>query len=465
MDLGRTICNNTHLTTVDFYNNALNDHTLALLFRGWTQNTTVRRLNLHNNDLSISGVQSMVPFLQRQNNLTFLCLGHNVNIQSEGFNILLRALSNSPIEELDCYTCRIESFEIDSEHIPKYLEKLNLKNNFINTDGCQSLAKLLQGCALKDLNLCQNEIDNNGVELLAVALQSNTSLTTLGLSHNEVDDEGVAILANALQRNATLTELYLSDNEVANVGVAALAAVLQRNATLTTLGLGNNEIGDEGVAALADALQSNATLTALDLSGNKINDGGTATLAAALQSNATLTTLNLSNNKIKDDGVAALAAALQSNATLKHLGLANNDVSYQGKISLLKLVIDISSIKATLQSNHILEDLSVDDGDEYDDEYDDEDEIQQFINEAVGINSWEDSPEVAGREKVRRIQLHRAMRVVLAELQGVTHSLYSEIDTLYLPEVLSLISRYHKLEDLFSALKSTMAGLLPAELV
>eukprot|EP00985_Skeletonema_marinoi_P014124 scaffold7100_cov138-Skeletonema_marinoi.AAC.5 len=150
---------------------------------------------------------------------------------------------------------------------------------------------------------------------------------------------------------------------------------------------------------------------------------------------------------------------------------------------LLKLVIDISCINATLQSNHTLKTLSVDsedenedeneDVDENEDEDDDDDEnedkkdgehgvkIQQLIDDVVRMNSWlGDALEDVGREKMHRIQLHRAKRSGLADLQGVKHSVYSEIDTLYLPEVLSLINRYHGCEELFPALKSTMIGLL-----
>ena len=53
-------------------------------------------------------------------------------------------------------------------------------------------------------------------------------------------------------------------------------------------------------------------------------------------------------------------------------------------------------------------------------------------------------------------------RAQLAAVQEVSHSLYSGIDSLYMPEVLALMNRYSYRggKELFPALKSTMSGLL-----
>ena len=261
----------------------------------------------------------MVPFLQNANNLTRLELGGN-NILSEGFKILLRALSDSPIETLRCNECGIDSIEIDKDHMPKHLKFLRLHDNIINDDGCRGLAKLLQG---------------------------GSTLTDLSLQRNQIDDDGVEILVGALQNNASLMRLYLSGNKA---------------------------------------------------------------------------------------------------------------ISTLGQTKLLKLVNDISSIEATLQSNHTLTHIYYTEPHVVEPFVDDQ--IQKLLDTAADINRNADSPEASGREKVIRTQLHSERRAELADIQGVTHSVYSEIDTLYLPEVLALINRYHGGKELFPALKSSMVGLL-----
>eukprot|EP00984_Skeletonema_dohrnii_P009274 scaffold3538_cov86-Skeletonema_dohrnii-CCMP3373.AAC.7 len=77
---------------------------------------------------------------------------------------------------------------------------------------------------------------------------------------------------------------------------------------------------------------------------------------------------------------------------------------------------------------------------------------------AVETNSWTDPDEI-GREKTIEAQLHTVNRAELADLQGVGHSVYSEIDPLLIPEVLALISSRHGEGELFVALKSSIIGL------
>ena len=262
----------------------------------------------------------MVPFLQNANSLVQLIL-HTNNIQSQGFNLVFRALRDSPIEQLDCNFCGIQSIEIDSENIPKRLNRLGLNQNSINAEGCRELTKLLQG------------------------------------------------------RDSALTRLYLGDNN----------------------------IDDEGVEILVDTLQTNTSLM----------------------------TLNLTRN----DGI-----------------------SNQGKVMLLELVNNISSIKATLQSNHTLECLLVNVV-----FFNRPDEIQTHIDMATNINKVANnlvSSESYNRSKVIQAQLNSAKRADLCRLQGVHHSLYSEIDSLHLPEVLSLVGRHHGQGELYLALSSSIVTLL-----
>jgi len=309
-ELGRDIANNTHLIEVGL-TDALNDQKMSLLFRGLTRSSSLKEMFLCRNELSVAGVRSMVPFLQA-NNLRQLFLNDN-NIQSEGFNLMFRALRDSPIVTLCCHSCGIKSIEIDGEYIPRNLTLLDLGGNIINADGCHGLATLLQG------------------------------------------------------GNATLKCLYLP----------------------------NNQIGDEGIAILVNALQNNTSL--------------------------------------------------------QHLGLFDNDISLDGQTMLLKLVNDISSIKATLRSNHTLRQIDVD--------RNKDDQLQWNIITATLRNRDAETGAV-GKAKVIQTQLVSGKRAELAEILGVNHSLYNEIDPLHLPEVLALVGHHHGQRELYVALRSSIAGVI-----
>ncbi len=184
--LGHDIANNTHLTHVDLHGDALNDRKMACFFRGLTRSSSIKEMALCRNHLSVAAVRSMVPFLQNANNLTCLQLSDS-NLQSEGFNVLFQALRYSPIEMLYCCHCGIESIEIDNENKPKHLKELSLHDNNIDADGCREAAKLLQGgdATLESLNISRNNINDEGVEILVEALQSNTSMTIINLTRND----------------------------------------------------------------------------------------------------------------------------------------------------------------------------------------------------------------------------------------------------------------------------------------
>jgi len=108
---------------------------------------------------------------------------------------------------------------------------------------------------------------------------------------------------------------------------------------------------------------------------------------------STLTNMWLDSKMIDDEGVAVLVDAPQNNTSLKRLSLRWNDISIEGEILLLKLVNDISSIRATLQSNHTLIYVSVIDFSSYE-SLDADDKIQKCIDMATRIknqprNNWQ----------------------------------------------------------------------------
>ena len=217
--LGRDIANNTHLEHIFLCNGVLNDHKILFLFGGLKRSCSIEYIHLADNGLSAAAIPSMVPFLQNANNLKYLDIGGEDagnNLQSEGFNILFRALRDCPVEQLWCQNCGIESIEIDLEHIPRHLKQLNLHWNNINADGCRGLAKLLQDgdAALTDLSLDGNEIDDDGVEILVNALQSNSRLRRLGLEGNDSISKQGKIMLLKLVNDISSIETTLQSNHI-----------------------------------------------------------------------------------------------------------------------------------------------------------------------------------------------------------------------------------------------------------
>jgi hypothetical protein len=81
-ELGRDISINTHLVSLCLCDGAIDDQTISFFFRGLTTSSSIIELYLNENELSVAGVRSMLPFLHNANHLEVLDLCDN-SIQSD----------------------------------------------------------------------------------------------------------------------------------------------------------------------------------------------------------------------------------------------------------------------------------------------------------------------------------------------------------------------------------------------
>ena len=330
-------------------------------------------------------------------------------------------------------------------------------------------------------NFIQNITEENWEEI-GNDIANNTELDRLSLYKGALNDLKMTFLFRGLTRSSSLIRLELYNNNLSVVGVRSMVPFLQNSNKLVNLDLRENNLQSEGFNAMFRALRNSPVrqlycdkcgitsieircipkhLKELYLNENSISVDGCRQIAKLLGGDATLERLQLRDNEIDDEGVEILVEALKNNKSLKGLDLRENgSISRQGRIVLLKLVSDISSIEATLRSNHTLEDIKVLEEEE-------EDEIQEHIDHATYMNRHSDAPRLFGgiggpadTEKVILMQLQSALRAKLAELQGVQQSIYSEIDPLHLPEVLSKICRRYGMTELYAALKSSLLELI-----
>jgi len=332
------------------------------------------------------------------------------------------------------------------------------------------------GFFLRNMNM-----SDDGWEELGRNVSNNTHLKNVYLNEGALNDRKMSFFFRGLTRSNTIKDVHLYENRLSTVGVRSMVPFLQNANNLHELLLCDNNIKSEGFNAVFRALRDSPIealncdncgieaieidsdyspkhLTTLRLNQNRINADGCSQISKLLQGgDSTLKRLFLRNNKIDDDGVAILVDALQNNASLQILDLMSNEgIFAEGRKLCLKLVNDVSSITATLQSNRTLQELNVKNQNDQNDML-----IQQHINKAAHINAENgNDAEAAGKEKVIETQLHSVKRAELARLQGVTRSFYSEINPLHLPEVLALAGRHHGQGELYVALKSSIAGVI-----
>jgi len=223
---------------------------------------------------------------------------------------------------------------------------------------------------LEKVDLIQCGITDEKMTLLFGELTHSTSLTHLNLSDNSFGIDGLRHMVPFLQNSPNLSRLQFGrfdifrirrninfDSDCFELVVQTLHGRPPEGESLIGLIIGSCNITD--ISALDRYTLTN--LRSLQLNNNEIGNDGCRTLSNMLQQEGSnLECLNLDNTGINDEGVTLIATSLKHNTKLNALSLQrNNNIKEGGHLVFLKLLIGVSSIKNTFNSNNTLESLNL----------------------------------------------------------------------------------------------------------
>ena len=237
----------------------LNDHIAACMFESF------RPMN------STNVTRKLVQFRRSK---IFLSILYSLESFGNGNQNLREIIStNENCTELNLD--QMELFDRDMEYvveqvISKRWTKLCLSINKISSEGASILVNAVRNPSmLEELYLDHNRISDLGVQLLAQAISNNnnTKLKVLYLGSNSINYEGAFHLGEMLKANKTLRRLNLSENNLGDQGVQLLANALSYpNRSLLQLDLNSTKLADHStVNSLIDMLRNNGSLEKLRL--------------------------------------------------------------------------------------------------------------------------------------------------------------------------------------------------------
>lgn len=327
-----------------------------------------------------------------------------------------------------------------------------------------------------------DEFTDQAWKLLGRYIANNTHLVKIDLDGCHLTDEKMTLFFSELVRSSSLKSLLLGDNEFGIAGVQSMVLFLRNAPNLSNINFfSNNNISKDGFELVISALDGKSVeelyfyncnitdisaldtynlpnLQRLDLDGNNIGKEGCITLSNLIQKEGSnLKWLYLNNTGIDDEGTEILAAALKHNTKLISLDLEENDnITERGYKALLKVLIDVSSIESTYNSNNTLSSCNISDNTGTR-------KLKYLISSACTENKRSSNPAGIGKAKVIKYHLNSQTLKELCQLQGIESSagsIFADIEPALLPKVLWLIGSSHGQSELYTALVHTAPGLL-----
>ncbi|XP_066512237.1 NLR family CARD domain-containing protein 3-like [Hoplias malabaricus] len=330
---------NCRKAVLTHFNTSLNSYeSLCSVLK--SPNSPLKELDLSHTHLQDSGVKLISEALKSSNckletlRLTGCKLGEKC---CEDLGSVL--LVNSSLKELDLSNndlqdSGVEELSAGLKSSLCKLETLRLIGCKLGEKSCEDLCSvLLVNSSLKELDLSNNDLQDSGVEKLSAALKSSLcKLETLRLTVCKLGEKSCEDLGSVLLVNSSLNELDLSNNDLQDSGVEKLSAALKSSlCKLETLRLTGCKLGEKSCEDLGSVLLVNSSLKELDLSNNDLQDSGVEKLSAALKSSlCKLETLRLTECKLGERSCEDLGSVLLVNSSLKELDLSNNDLQDSG---------------------------------------------------------------------------------------------------------------------------------------
>ena len=209
----------------------------------------ISELDLQDNNLNQTSVDSLVDYIAASQNLSTLNLSDNPKISTKGIVKILEKITTSP-----------------------GIESLNISNTGCFSIGKQ-LAQVLTTCfILQKLSVSKCSLGTTALEFVK-AIPSAQKLRNLDLSANGLYIGGkkfAVALGQSIGKSVSLKKIDLSRNSLTSEQTISLMRAISECPTLKSIDLHDNSIGDEAGRSISNFIVKSTSIKHIDISSNPI---------------------------------------------------------------------------------------------------------------------------------------------------------------------------------------------------
>ena len=292
----------------------------------------ITQLSLEGCQITRNGAQFLSEAFKVNKTLVKVKISQN-DLGDDGIAHISHSLTiNTSLRELHLRLCDLteEGIKLLSQMlvVNRSLAILNISDNDLRGDIAHMISHSLTiNTTLREFHLCKCNLTEEGIKSLSQMLVVNRSLAILNISDNDLRGD-IAHISHSLTINTTLRELQLRDCRLTEEGFKSLSQMLEMNQSLRVLSLECNSMSDTGVTFIATSLRVNSTLEELDLSKNyQFTDTGLVALGDCLKNNGGLKRLRLNDLfKLSCESLRQFVLCLQENCHLTELELDGAEI-------------------------------------------------------------------------------------------------------------------------------------------
>ena len=266
--LAKILKANTSITTFILFNNSLSAECIKDL-AGVISNSRITTLELARNAIGAEGTKVLASAIAKSP-VTSLIISED-EIGHVGAKALADAIPASKIRKLKLVSCAIGrdgAIDLADSITKSGVTELFLNSNKIGIEGGEALAKAITQSRINTLSLRGEHIGNKGTEALTEALHSS-KVANLELVCASFSQKGIASIARLINSNNYIKNLNLAHNNIDDEGLKLLADSIF-NSAVNNLDISFNDITDKSLEALGHLKRNNSSIKTIDLLGNGI---------------------------------------------------------------------------------------------------------------------------------------------------------------------------------------------------